>query len=331
MILSVRNVEKIYKAKRHSSRHSRVIPTGQLAWGVVCLAITAVLIGLWIQAQTLENQNNDLKKQLSALDMPDDTCRVVGSWQPDQSKSASTVVNGSPRNYLVHMPDSFQDGKYYPLVMFYVGRGGTAHNAEVAYDLDRLPAIVIYPVPTMGQQNMTAWEGAPYSSGADDIAFTSAILDEVESDLCIDRTRVYAAGMSNGGGFASLLSCKLSDRFAAYAIVSGAMYPPESTCKPSTPTPLISIHGDHDPTVPYYGSLTRQLPPIESWVSMRAADNHCKAPPITTYESATIVLTSWNNCQDGTKVQNVRIEGGGHVWGAVPNETLWQFLSQFSL
>ena len=33
-----------------------------------------------------------------------------------------------------------------------------------------------------------------YLLGADDIAFVAAILDELESNLCVDTKRVYAAG-----------------------------------------------------------------------------------------------------------------------------------------
>ena len=322
---------KTYKAKRRTTPQARALTPWHFGWMTVCIILVAVLGGMWTQLQSVTHQNVDLKKQLTELHEPADTCKVVGSWSADQSKSESITVGSTQRNYLIHMPDSFKPNKYYPLVMFYVGRGSSAQGAELAYDLDDLPAIVIYPVPTVGLQNMTAWEGAPYSSGADDVAMTSSILNKVESDLCIDRTRVYATGMSNGGGFASLLSCQLSDKFAAYAIVAGAMYPPEGSCTPPVPTPLISIHGDRDPTVPYYGSLTRQLPPIESWVNMRASANRCATRPTTTYPAANLVLTTWNNCQDDAEVQNVRVEGGGHVWGAVPNNLIWQFLSRFSL
>jgi polyhydroxybutyrate depolymerase len=300
-----------------------------LAWGVVCLLLMTAISGIWVHMQSVERENSTLKQQLAAARVPDKTCRVVGEWSPNHTSEATITVNGMVRSYLIHTPDNFTNTNYYPLVMFYVGRGGSANGAGFTYDLDRLPAITIYPQPTMGDQNMTAWEGAPYSSGADDIAFTTAILDEVQSGLCIDRTHVYATGMSNGGGFAALLSCKLSDRFAAIAIVSGAMYPPASDCVPPRPVSLISIHGDRDPTVPYYGSLSRHLPPIETWTGRRAAMYKC-GQSMTTYTDAISVLTSWN-CPNGTKVQNVRIEGGGHAWGGVPNESLWRFLSQYSL
>jgi len=36
------------------------------------------------------------------------------------------------------------------------------------------------------------------AAGIDDVGFMAAILDRLEANLCVDRRRVYAAGMSNG-------------------------------------------------------------------------------------------------------------------------------------
>jgi poly(3-hydroxybutyrate) depolymerase len=58
------------------------------------------------------------------------------------------------------------------------------------------------------------------------VAFTMEMLDHFEERYCIDSSRVYAAGKSNGGGFTNLLACDAaaSKRIAAFAPVSGAYY-----------------------------------------------------------------------------------------------------------
>ncbi|MDB5176444.1 MAG: putative polyhydroxybutyrate depolymerase, polyhydroxybutyrate depolymerase [Candidatus Saccharibacteria bacterium] len=321
-----------YVAKRRQNLYKQhVTYMHHVAWGIVCILLLAVVLGLLTQAQTLSNNNSDLRRQLAAAKMPSTTCRVTGQWQANTTKQLAISAPSGSRDYFVHTPKDFADTKYYPLLMFYPGRGASAQAAEAAYKLDALPAVVVYPTPTMGAGGMLAWQGAPYSSGSDDIGFTTAILDKTMSDLCIDRTKVYAAGMSNGGGFTSLLSCKLSSRFAAYAIVSGALYYPNGDCTPPRPSPLISIHGDQDQTVPYDGSVFRKLPPVDDWIAARAAKNGCNNPPTTTYSNGDAVATVWNNCKNGASVENVRIEGGIHAWGQIPNEQIWQFLSRFSL
>lgn len=330
-------MESRYKAHRHEKRQTLPRPklvrrphVRYLAWGIVCLLVMAVVFGIWSRLQAVEYENTELKQRLTAVTTPATTCRASGDWTANQTKQLSVATGSGERQYFVHTPDSFKATNYYPVVLFYVGRGSTPLQDEAAYNLDRLPAIVVYPMPTVGGQGMTAWEGAPYSSGSDDVGFTKSIIEEMKADLCIDRTRVYAVGMSNGGGFAALLSCRAADQIAAIAIVSGAMYPPERDCQPPRPMPLMSIHGDRDQTVPYYGSPIRKLPSVERWMTMRAAMNGCLRPT-TTFGSGAAVLTSWNNCKDDASVQNIRIEGGPHDWGSVSNDVMWRFLSQHSL
>lgn len=298
-----------------------------IAWGIVCLLLIMCMGGLWVHAQSLSAKATELEKQLLATKRPaPSTCRVNGDWQANTTRTQS-IDN---RSYLVHLPANFVPYEYYPLLLFYPGKGASAEAAQAAYGLDNLPAIVVYPYPTMSKDGLLAWQGAPYSSDSDDIGFTRSILDKLQAELCVDRTKVYAMGMSNGGGFASLLSCRLPDRFAAYAVVAGAMYSPGGQCTPPQPAPMISIHGDQDPIVPYDGSPLRNLPPVENWAATRARMNGCNKPTTITSGFHT-VATIWNDCRDNATVQNIRVEGGGHMWGDVTNDTIWQFLSRFSI
>ena len=82
---------------------------------------------------------------------------------------------------------------------------------------------------------------------ADDVGFTAKILDRVEAELCVDRSRIFASGWSNGGMFAATLGCALSDRVAAVASVSGVHLLPD--CR-GRPMPIIVIHGSFDDMVP---------------------------------------------------------------------------------
>lgn len=50
------------------------------------------------------------------------------------------------------------------------------------------------------------WEGFPGAT-TDDIGFTMDILDDIESQYCIDTNRVYATGKSDGAGFVGVLAC----------------------------------------------------------------------------------------------------------------------------
>lgn len=322
-------VEK-YTAKRHQFRQSHTNHMHHVGWAIVSIILISIVMSLWIYAQKLNSENASLRKQVgSTTPIAPSTCKTTGTWTQNQTKQYSVVTSDGNREFLVHVPDNFTNGTYYPMLLFYPGVGATATAAESAYSVDTLPTISVYPAPTIGQGGMTSWQGAPYASGADDVAFTVAIIDKVQSELCIDRTRIYAAGFSNGGGFVAYLSCRISDRIAAYAVAAGAFYKPEGTCVPPKPTPIINVHGDQDPQVPYFGSLPRELPPVESWIRDRAVTNNCNKP--TEIRTVTETTTAWNSCDNGTKVQNIRINGGGHAWGQVSNEYIWEFLNQFTL
>lgn len=304
--------------------------TYRVAWSVACLLLLLTFGGMWVYAQSLESKATALQAELHIAQQhrpaASTTCKVDSSWLPNTTRTM--VVNG--RSYLVHTPQAFDPQTYYPLLIFYPGKGASALTAELTFHLNTLPGIIAYPYPTPGTDGALAWQGAPYSSRSNDVMFTAKILDELQAALCVDKTRIYAVGFSNGGAFASLLSCTLPDRFAAYAVISGAMYAPSGQCKPPKPTPLLNIHGDNDPVVPYGGSSIRRLPSIDTWVDTRAEFNGCTAPT-TAGSDFGQAITTWNDCKNGATVQNIRVVGGGHRWGMVSNEYLWQFLSRFSL
>ncbi len=102
------------------------------------------------------------------------------------------------------------------------------------------------------------WEGAPYapSSSHPDKAFTTSLLIQLRSEYCIDDDRIYASGMSNGGGFVDTLACSNEHGadFAAFAPVSGAFYddmPEDTTCQPArSPMPLLEFHGHNTAHIP---------------------------------------------------------------------------------
>lgn len=105
----------------------------------------------------------------------------------------------------------------------------------------------------------------------EDLQFVSDMIDDLKSKYAIDSNRIYAAGMSNGGGFVGTIACsEIGSWFAAFASVAGAFYTDVDghDCLPARPIiPFMEIHGGLDKGVHYaggmgYGGL---LPPIPVW------------------------------------------------------------------
>ena len=85
-----------------------------------------------------------------------------------------------------------------------------------------------------------------------DINFIVALLNQLEEDYNIESNRIYSTGMSMGGFFSFSLACRLSDRIAAVASVTGSMYQPAiNNCSPVKPMPILQIHGTEDVSVQY--------------------------------------------------------------------------------
>merc|ERR1719461_2560481 len=86
---------------------------------------------------------------------------------------------------------------------------------------------------------------------ADDVGFIDTLLDELEDTYCIDRSRVYATGFSNGGMMTQRLGCELNHRLAAIAPQHGQLTL-GFNCEPKhdEPMPIINIWGTNDYNVP---------------------------------------------------------------------------------
>lgn len=123
----------------------------------------------------------------------------------------------------------------------------------------------------------------------DDIGFVKALIANLTVSYCIDTGRVFAAGLSNGGGMTNVLACDptMSVTIAAFAPVSGALYTsqqgtcypytiepvnsiPQATCNPGRSNlPIIEFHGTADGTINYLGGPRRGycLPAIAHWTT----------------------------------------------------------------
>ena len=277
-----------------------------------------------------------------------DGCAAPPPQDPGQSVQHPLTSGGLDRSYRLHLPDDYDEHRAWPVVLAYHGRGNTGAGTEEFSGLSELPAVVVYPEGVIGQgdDDRQAWQGAPYSApGVDDVAFTHDLLDTVESDLCVDRARVYATGKSNGGGFTAILACAAAERVTAIAPVAPALYPHDLDCDPERPVPTLSFHGTEDATIPYTGDLERGLPDLATWNAERAEAGDCRPEPRTRRVDPDITEYRWTGCAPGTAVGHVAVEGGGHTWPGADSysggghttrtieahEEMWRFMSRFRL
>jgi polyhydroxybutyrate depolymerase len=260
------------------------------------------------------------------------------------------VSSGQVRRYLLHVPDSYDASNPVPLVISIHGFiEWPAHQAKISgwNDLaDKEGFIVVYPSGT-GFPKRWLTNG----SSMQDVIFISDLIDELEKQYNIDPARIYANGLSNGGGMSFLLGCKLSDRIAAIGGVAGAYSFPLDDCDPSRFVPMIAFHGTDDPIVNYHGQPGREggnpLPDIPQWIAAMAVEHNCVSDAAILLAEGNVSGVQYSGCTDGADVILYTVKGGGHTWpGGYPlpewltgitsqdiNAThmMWDFFTQFSL
>ena len=241
-------------------------------------------------------------------------------------------VGGADRSYILHVPENARPDKPLPVLVMLHGAGGDAERARLASGFDDYSDsddfIVVYPNGTQAGDiageyswNAGACCGVPQRTKVDDVAFITAVLDEVAAQHPVDASRVYLTGFSNGGMLSYRLSCELGARFAGIAVVGGALNMP--ACAAPSPMSVLIIHGIADQTVPYDGgkSNERTAARFGQWENVSVADSAafwrnrdaCDDEPITTIEG--VVSTDiYENCVDDRMLEVVSITDGPHAW-----------------
>jgi polyhydroxybutyrate depolymerase len=248
-------------------------------------------------------------------------------WISFLDRTSGTIVSaGERREYLLHVPESYDPATETPLVLsLHAGATWPAHQMNLSHWnrlADENGFIVVYPAGTPVLLGVVRiWRTSP-EDVMKDVQFIAALIDTLEATYNIDRTRIYANGMSLGGGMAFALSCTLSDRIAAVGMVAAAQSLPSSWCTDTRPVPMIAFHGDADRIVPYDGGplgdpfnpVKPVYPAVEEWVANRAQANHCAPGPVESTVAPDVVRVEYPDCADGSAVVLYTLLGGGHSW-----------------
>jgi polyhydroxybutyrate depolymerase len=249
--------------------------------------------------------------------------------------SRITVTGGGAEHAVrVFVPSSF-DGTPLAAVLGWHGLGsnGDEQAALSGYEelADEQGFVVVHPTGVADPgSGITSWQLADDPAGGrDDVSFAEALIDELVARWCVDPTRIYATGMSNGGYFTTRLLCELGDRIAAGVAVAGLYHP--DGCAPTRPVPLLAFHGTDDRVVPYGGGdsvlFGEGVPPdlsaqfeqsIRSEYEQFVAGNGCTTAATDTFLDSEIVIHTYEGCDGGFVMALFEVRFGGHTWPGSP-------------
>jgi len=260
-----------------------------------------------------------------------------------------TIVRGSDtREYIIHIPRSYNTNNPTPLIINFHGFGGTAADfiKESGSGSNGLNAVadnnnflVAYPQGVERSKGDAEWD--PGDNGStnindNDIYFTEQLIAEISTEFNVDPNKVYATGYSNGGMMAYGLACKKADKIAAVGIMSGIMLN-DNTCNASQFTSVIHFHGTDDGVLPYNGNGDFQ--PVADVVNFWLNHNSIPATSLvsTPLNSNRVQRDVYSGGNGNTDYHLYKMNNGGHVWfsenivGKNTNQILWEFLSAYSL
>lgn len=249
----------------------------------------------------------------------------LGSLKSGTHKIMSAELE---RSFIVSLPDDYDPNRPYRLVygMHWMGGSAGAVNNDGWFRLKPFDTdhSTIWVAP-QGYTNQSPWRGGDDK----DHTFFEELTDKLESELCVDTSRIFSVGFSFGAMFTNSLAQTQQSRLrgvVVYATADYNIYFPKNTGQPLA---YMGVHG-----------LTDDLCPISSGRNSknRFVDNNgCTKPasvPEATsggshvsydYECDERYPVKWATFS-GSHVDQPVDPGQTKTW--VPAES-WDFITQF--
>lgn len=232
-----------------------------------------------------------------------------------------------------------------------------ATDKETQQSVDRLPdyagpecAIIVYPQGKSSgvQVGPFGLAGHSWNAGGccpqanldkiDDVGFLDRVVTAVAAEFNADEQSVFAIGISNGGMMANRFACT-NEKVKAMVAVSGPLMSGDGdkteSFECSRSIPMLHMHGDADPVVPYKGcskdtsilSMCREMAAIPGggfpqlpWPSIPEAladwrvrnGIAAEAEGSVTFANASASCTSWGEASNNVTL--CTMGGEGHAW-----------------
>lgn len=244
-------------------------------------------------------------------------CNAVLSLKPGTTSTIQMKSDNKQRSYLLYIPSSFSNTEPHALIMSFHGYASNDLTQEKISQFNSIAnsnnIIIVYPQGTTGLLAARGWNTGHHPTiTAKDVLFVSNLLNTLQANLCIDPKQIYATGFSNGGGFSGELACKLSNRIAAYAPISGSYMTAFSSCPTTRAVSILEFHGTADKINPYTGISDINELSTQIWLTRWAKKDDCSSKPEVTQETKNIIKYVWKKCRDGAAIIHYKIVGEGH-------------------
>jgi polyhydroxybutyrate depolymerase len=256
---------------------------------------------------------------------------------PAGMQTHNLVYQGLTRTYHVYLPSGHSPNKAAPLVIALHGGGGNGENMDrstgrqLTREAERWSWVVVFPEGVENGWNDGRKINTPKArrrSQVDDVGFIAKLIDGLHTDFKIDRKRVYATGISNGGFMSLRLAVDLSDCIAAVGVVTASLAKVLEQKTPKQPVGVLFMNGTQDPLVPYEGGQVMvlgrprgEILSTEASVRWWAKHMDCSSSPkisqlpdIVKIDGTHTKVERYTDCRGQVQVILYQVVGGGHTW-----------------
>ncbi len=236
------------------------------------------------------------------------------------------VTDDAKRSYLLEVVGESEAPRPALIVLHGGGGKGEQIREHAAFTLAEQGWAMIYPngIGKNWSDGRTGIDGMPLRT-LDDIAFLRGIIVELAEEGVINPTKVFFAGISNGGMMVLRVLCDMPELAAGAAIVA-ATHPVGLYCNVQTPVPQLFFHGTEDRFVPYHGGRVApdfvrdrgQASSVPHALELAAYRNGCQGyrdeprRDEDLDDGTVLILRVYDLCQ--APLVHYIIEGGGHTW-----------------
>jgi polyhydroxybutyrate depolymerase len=242
---------------------------------------------------------------------PPQTCPATSSVRPPP-----THIVANDRRATLYAPDNYQPGKAYPLLVslhpFMTDPALWEAYSHLAAAARARGYWVLLP---RGSDPGPRWSVPGGYPDGSDMQWLDALVANTQSQVCVDKQRIFAAGFSAGAAMAVALSCQSASPYRAIAASGGANL--TTLCPNAAAVDALILHGSADPIAPLTGSYVIFAPPLgitlDSVLTSFAQRNGCKGSPQIRAQTPTLNVARY--ACGHQRLEYWRMEGAGHTWG----------------
>jgi poly(3-hydroxybutyrate) depolymerase len=228
---------------------------------------------------------------------------TAGTAGCGKAPPSSGVKNIGSRQYTLQVPANYNPNTEYRLIFGFHWLNGNMNTVAPGYY--GLRALAGETAIFVAPNGINAGWG---NGGGSDVTFVDQILEQVQSQLCVDEKQRFAAGFSYGGAMSHAVACARPNIFRAIAAYGGADL---SGCAGGTsPVAYLGIHGLYDNVLP----VSRGRALRDKWLQT----NQCASKNAPDPGNGQGHVKTEYSCRQGYPVWWVS-HTGGHVGDAVEN------------